>query len=642
MKKLIVSLGIAMSLACAGGGAEAAIIPVTTEDDVVADDGRCSLREAVSAVNDASPSGSLPGECPAGDGSDTIRLGPGTYMTTLGASGDDANLGGDFDIARSVSIEGDGSSTRIRNGLGSRSVAGDGDRLFHVDPAGSGDVDVAFRGMALMDGEAFCNIAGCATGAGAIEATNARDLVVEDCTFSQNTAICAGAGCGYGEYASAAAIVHGAIGDLSIARTTFTRNTTECSGVDCRAGHVAFVQMDPATVGSATVELIDVEIRNNSATCASSRCIVGDAVWIEAGSAVLQNIEFRSNTSSCEGSSCSVGSFLDIDSTTTHVSAMAMVANRRFGKADSSRLSPSFELEGASLIGDGLLFKSDRSICRGDGCRVDELVDVDVELADIDGLTVVTSRGQCLGIDCVVDERIYLANFGGSHAIHNALVAKNTSWCRSDGCQANAILFLRGVELELGDSSVTSNKVFCAGDACSLTPIVAFYPIGDSVPSVVDSVDIVANRCSCRADECTVLAPACGLFVVTGGTAGARVSGATITKNRGDSVGAGIGSIASLLIEGCEISRNQSIRGGGGVYNGGQLAIEGTSIVRNRTRADRVAYRDFGTRSPVCGDGSGDCGGGILNQGTITSIVATTFATNRPDDCFEDGGTGCP
>ena len=44
----------------------AASITVSINDDIVALDGECSLREAVIAANTNTASGGIPGECPAG------------------------------------------------------------------------------------------------------------------------------------------------------------------------------------------------------------------------------------------------------------------------------------------------------------------------------------------------------------------------------------------------------------------------------------------------------------------------------------------------------------------------------------------------------------------------------------------------
>ncbi|MEW6269336.1 MAG: CSLREA domain-containing protein, partial [Thermodesulfobacteriota bacterium] len=91
---------------------------MTKKTDEVADDGRCSLREAVTAANTNAPSGHTPGECIAGDPQpviDVIRLRRGTYVLTLGGADDDLNQGGDLDVTGSVRIEGKGRGTKIKS-----------------------------------------------------------------------------------------------------------------------------------------------------------------------------------------------------------------------------------------------------------------------------------------------------------------------------------------------------------------------------------------------------------------------------------------------------------------------------------------------------------------------------------------------
>ena len=56
--------------------AHAATITVDSTTNVVADDGVCTLREAITAANSATA-----GECPAGSGADTIELGVGLTYT---------------------------------------------------------------------------------------------------------------------------------------------------------------------------------------------------------------------------------------------------------------------------------------------------------------------------------------------------------------------------------------------------------------------------------------------------------------------------------------------------------------------------------------------------------------------------------
>lgn len=52
----------------------AGTITVTSNADVAADDGECTFREALTAANDDTASGSTPGECAAGSGTDTIEF----------------------------------------------------------------------------------------------------------------------------------------------------------------------------------------------------------------------------------------------------------------------------------------------------------------------------------------------------------------------------------------------------------------------------------------------------------------------------------------------------------------------------------------------------------------------------------------
>ena len=61
--------------------AHAATITVDSTTNVVADDGVCTLREAITAANSDTASGATAGECPAGSGADTIELGVGLTYT---------------------------------------------------------------------------------------------------------------------------------------------------------------------------------------------------------------------------------------------------------------------------------------------------------------------------------------------------------------------------------------------------------------------------------------------------------------------------------------------------------------------------------------------------------------------------------
>jgi CSLREA domain-containing protein len=77
-------LGGAVALLTAGSATASTIMVTTTDDVVTAGEGRCSLRQAISAVN----AGATTGACaPVGSGSPMIVLGPGTYPLTIAPTG---------------------------------------------------------------------------------------------------------------------------------------------------------------------------------------------------------------------------------------------------------------------------------------------------------------------------------------------------------------------------------------------------------------------------------------------------------------------------------------------------------------------------------------------------------------------------
>jgi CSLREA domain-containing protein len=85
------------------GIAWGATISVTTTADVLTGDGKCALREAISAANDDSTGPS--GDCAKGDGADKVNVPTGDF--TLSVAGiEDANAGGDLDVLSNLTIAG--------------------------------------------------------------------------------------------------------------------------------------------------------------------------------------------------------------------------------------------------------------------------------------------------------------------------------------------------------------------------------------------------------------------------------------------------------------------------------------------------------------------------------------------------------
>ena len=200
-KTAVVGLVAAMLLA---GAAQAATITVNTFNDVISNDGTCSLREAIIAANTNSASGAATGECAAGAAApavDVINIPAGAYAlsiapehaTPVAIDATHWQVGeylatwiassyvitvptpnaavGDLDITESVSLVGAGRNlTLIDAGWvpvawdvmatgfdpkvdPAETSAGFGDRVFHVVSNVTVDVDVQLSGLTAKGGK---------------------------------------------------------------------------------------------------------------------------------------------------------------------------------------------------------------------------------------------------------------------------------------------------------------------------------------------------------------------------------------------------------------------------------------------------------------------------------------------------------
>src|ERR1044071_4262251 len=103
---LLPALGLVAFLTLPAAELLAATITVNSTLDTRANDGTCSLREAVIAANTNAPSGTAAGECAAGSSgaADTIVLPAGILQLTVTgseSSEDSDALVGDLDVTQS-------------------------------------------------------------------------------------------------------------------------------------------------------------------------------------------------------------------------------------------------------------------------------------------------------------------------------------------------------------------------------------------------------------------------------------------------------------------------------------------------------------------------------------------------------------
>jgi CSLREA domain-containing protein len=187
-----------------GSSAQALTITVNTTNDAISNDGKCSLREAIIAANQDKPSGTRPGECPAGSGADLIVLPAGVYGLIRTDNGkEDAAQTGDLDISAPLEIRGAAAGVTVVDGSGLT------DRVFHA-LAGP----VTLSGMTVRNGSTTDSGGGAGAGI-----HNATTLTVRDSMISGNRAQAAGGG-----------IYNTATGNLIITGSTLDGNSAADRG----------------------------------------------------------------------------------------------------------------------------------------------------------------------------------------------------------------------------------------------------------------------------------------------------------------------------------------------------------------------------------------------------------------------------
>nr|MBA3711323.1 tandem-95 repeat protein [Pyrinomonadaceae bacterium] len=208
-------LGIVLS---ASASVQAATLTVNSVVDITANDGRCTLREAITAANTDTSSGGVAGECVAGSGTDTIIFSIIGTITTITLTNEMPDLTSNLTI----------SNTQV----GGVTVSGNNSfRVFRV----TGGVTVGINNLTISNGN------GGFYGGGIY---NDGTLTVTNSTFSNNSAQFGGSGI-YSNSTltvinstfsgNSAGYVGGGIfnnntGTLTVTNSTFSSNSAEYGG----------------------------------------------------------------------------------------------------------------------------------------------------------------------------------------------------------------------------------------------------------------------------------------------------------------------------------------------------------------------------------------------------------------------------
>ena len=650
----------------------AATLSVTTTADLVADDGACSLREALNAANQ-----NLPGtDCPGGDPLpiiDEIELPIGVYSLTLGLPGDDSNGSGDLDITESVVIRGLGDdfvwwddpatseaevldvfaapldwmvvldrgprpATVIENGFGDPIVVGDGDRVIHVAPHGEAGVEVTLENLTLRGGDLGCASETCNFGAAGVYSQSDGMLSLIRSAVVENQLSCTGENCGQvfdsAHSAGAAAVAALGGGGLSLDRSVVVDNRAFCSSLNCRAASILLTE---AVTDSGGLPLA-----------------VGDLL--------ISHTLIGRNLQTCDGQ----GQVCRIDE-----------GFRHFG--------------GAMTLNQAVMTENEMA-CFSPGCEIDEMIEPKpvrnqnpsqptLQLTDVEiSHNVIDGAG---GYDPVkmdpvgTDEILDSADWDAQH-FQRARFSFNNLSCQGESCDIDEVVDISG-HATLTDVVLTGNVLTCSSPSCFIRGLFNHGP-GDAPASVYSGLSLEQNQLGCVGDGCRVDPQ----LEIAGGTVSLLALGAQNNTNAAQGASSSVGGIIRLeselaILEGTAIADNATKCSGldcfvgprqegveppipeSGLSLGGALVLAGRSkdldryVIRGSTMTGQMSTGDGAGLSvgpeilvqlfdvQITGNESAGSVGGVFNRG-ILSRGDALLAGNLPagTDCVDSGaGIGC-
>lgn len=505
-------LAIAGLLAiCLGlpAAASAAVIFVNLKTDVVADDGRCSLREAVTAANTDKASGRKLGECAAGSRPpfvDVIQLRRGVHVLSRGPVGEDGNVGGDLDITGPVVIQGKGVKTFVQSGLGDPAVPGDGDRIFHVDPAGTGGFDVKLAKLTISRGDVGCSGKYCQTGASAIDVRGDGKVTIDRCRIMRNRASCSGEDCGSSVDGAAIQSVYG--GSIELRASTVKKNSANCASTGCTVGAAAISISTDGGVSLAEDEpplgdlvLDDSAIAQNESSCQASGCFASGVIAAYTRSFDVRSTTFTANTNTCSGEACGTNGVVEVyvSGGAVTVDGASVTNNETSCEGTGCGIGSVFEVGGDETVLRGATLRDNASSCQGDDCYVGMQNAVYAGSdGSIDDVAVTSAETSCAGARCILESLLRIESSGAART-NELRMSDNRILCEGRGCASAPVLSVTSTPLDVRSTEIKLNFETCVGESCQAAPLIQLYGRGDGE---VEQVSVEQNLLGCTGDFC--------------------------------------------------------------------------------------------------------------------------------------------
>ena len=569
----------------AGHTARAATtISVTTTSDVVAPDGSCSLREAVTAAEtDAATS-----DCPAGSGADTIELAAGATYTLASTLPE---------IASRLTIDGNGST---------------------IDAAGSGRVlAVAVSGDLTLDD---VTITGGAADDGA-GVHSQGELAISNSTITDNDATIDGGG-----------IFNS--GRLTITATDLTSNSASSGGAIFNSGELivrdaTFSGNSASDDGGALTNAgtADVTTTTFAANSATSR---GGGVFSTADTTITNST--LSDNTTLEG-----GGIFNLSGTTAvaFVTVTGNSAPAGGGIATDGQGGASTELTASIVAGNGI----GDDVALVDGTQ-DVYVGDDNVIGTYDDTAIGDFDDDVTGVDPLLGP---LADNGGPTRTHRPMVGSpaidivqgsfpdptdQRGADRFQGPLADAGAYettpcstASSVDDELGFTIAIECFNATTSGASSIT-LLGDIVLTGALPSIDNAS---AATLAIDGDGNTIDADGTGR-VIDIATGTVTIEDVTLTGGATDT-GAGIRNVdGDLTLTAAIVTANAAALAGGGIWNGGTVDIDAAAITDNTADDGAGVYNVSDLTAinvTIDGNIAAGEGGGVLDSGTATFVNAT-------------------
>ncbi len=556
----------------------AATLTVNSIADTAANDGVCTLREAITSANTDTASGAAAGECAAGSGTDTITFSVTGIINLTGVLPD---------ISTNMTIDGPGAAL-----LTVRRDTGGSYRIFNV-PLG---VTAAIDGLTISNGNSILG--------GGIR--NSGTLTVTNSTLSGNTA---SGDSGGGIYNN---------GTLTVTNTTLSGNTATFGGGIANNGTLTLTNStlsgNTVTNGggifnSGTLTLTNSTLSNNSASNNGG----GIA---NAGPLTLTNSTISGNSATSGGGIFNTNSALTLNNT--------IVANSTSG-GDCFLFAGTINAQ-HSLIMDGLACINGTNNLTGDpllGALANNGGSVQThaltagspainagspainagsnaligdDLADLDGDTNTTE-------DVPFDAR----------GVGFARVVAGTVDVGAFELYTPDFVVDRTDDANVGICSTAANDCTLRGAITLANTLAGTDTITFSVTGIINLTGVLPDIST----NMTIDGPGAALLTVRRDTGGSY---------RIFNVLAGV----TAAIDGLTISNGSPAGNGGGIRNVGTLTVTNTTVSGN-TASNGGGIVNVGTltvtNTTVSGNSATSAGGGIANNDTLT-LINSTFSNN--------------